>query len=96
MPERTHTRPPCSIQFDFLKYGLFTAVACIMSKIVSPTPKNFSATERTVGSGMADASGLEEDMYELRRQDLGGRTDVKPLERLTPATTVESRTASIV
>jgi hypothetical protein len=30
-----------------------------MSNTVSPTPKNFSATERRVGSDIADASGLE-------------------------------------
>ena len=52
------------IQFDFLKYELFTAVACIMSKTVSPTPRNFSAIDRTVGSGIADASGLW-GFYEL-------------------------------
>jgi len=55
---------------------LFTAVACTMSKIVSPMPRKRSATERMVGSEMNVASG------------------VNPLERLTPATTVESKTAS--
>ena len=40
------------------QYELFTAEACTMSNTLSPTPRNFSATERIVGSGMADASGL--------------------------------------
>lgn len=45
---------------DRLKYELLTAVACIMSKTVSPTPRNLSATDLTVGSDMPDVSGLRQ------------------------------------
>jgi len=65
-------------QFALLKYGLLTAVPCIISKTVSPTPRNFSATDRAVGSDIFEASGE------------------KPLERLRPAITVETKTASTV
>jgi hypothetical protein len=78
-----------------LKYELLTAVPCIMSKTVSPTPRNFSAMDRAVGSDIFEASGLsamsESNLYP--KQDY---TDEKPLERLTPAITVETKTASTV
>lgn len=43
-----------------LKYWLLTTVACIMSKTVSPNPRYFSATPRTVGSDMVSKLGLED------------------------------------
>ena len=81
--------------FDLLKKELLTAVACIMSNTVSPTPKNFSATERRVGSGIIDASGLEG----MRILGIGHKqlnTDENPLDLRTPATTVDNNTASTV
>jgi hypothetical protein len=69
-----------------------------MSNTVSPTPKNFSATERRVGSGIADVSGLEGmrilGIRHHRKSCLN--TDENPLDLRTPATTVDNNTASTV
>jgi hypothetical protein len=69
-----------------------------MSNTVSPTPKNFSATVRRVGSGIADASGLEGmrvlGIGQLQEKQLN--TDENPLDLRMPATTVDNNTASTV
>ena len=86
---------PLVIYVDLLKYWLFTAVPCSNSNTVSPTPKKLSVTERMVGSDILEVSGLtmaREDGPDTEKED----SHVKPLERLTPANTVDNRTASNV
>jgi len=76
----------------FLKYELLTTVPWRRSYMVSPAPKNFSATVRAVESEIREVSGL----FQLSKHFTGEGTvpHEKPLVRLTPARTVESRTAS--
>ena len=45
-------------QLVLLKYELLTTVPCIISNTVSPTPRNLSATDLTVGSAIPEVSGL--------------------------------------
>jgi hypothetical protein len=101
IPIHDQSRPRIHLFESFLKYELFTAVACTMSKTVSPTPRKRSAIERMEGSGIDEVSGLFQNSFSINEENAGGThieragsTDVNPLDRRTPATTVESRTAS--
>lgn len=67
-----------------------------MSKTVSPTPRNLSATDLIVGSAMLEVSGLGRSVRSESYDNDVATTNEKPLDRRIPATTVESRTASAV
>lgn len=68
------------------------------SKTVSPTPKNRSAMERMVGSLIDVESGLMMDstnrQINLVMRHVVACTHLNPLDRRTPARTVDSMTAS--
>ena len=64
-----------------------------MSKMDSPTPRNDCAEDRAMPSGSALTSGLRSVLVVDTVQ---GEADLNPVDFLTPAATVDKRTASNV